>query len=81
MQFVRHLELPSVIELARQFQCCEMDIFDALLELKNHGYRHELNGIDGPIKLWDPLYRKPANIRRWRVLSQSILKPREFKTL
>ncbi len=61
---VHHLELPSILELARIMNCCEMDVFDALYELKHQAYAYEILGIDTPIKLYDPLFRKPSCLKK-----------------
>ena len=62
------LQLPSILELARFFDCCEMDVFDALYALKQHAYHYHMYGIDGPVFLSDPLDRralkKPASAVR-----------------
>jgi hypothetical protein len=51
-----------------------MDIFDALYKLKNQAYHYEINGIDGPIKLCDPLLRRPTNLKRLPRLLRPVLK-------
>jgi len=61
---VHQIELPSILELARIMNCCELDIFDALSLLKQQAYAYELHGIDAPVKLYDPLFRKPSNLKR-----------------
>jgi hypothetical protein len=74
---IESLELPSILDLSIHFGCCEMDLFDALFELKKQAYRYEINGIDHPIRITDPLLRKPSNYKRWKVLSNTIFKPIE----
>lgn len=61
---VHCLQVPSLLTLAEIFGCCEMDVFDALYELKQQAYTYQFAGIDAPITLRDPLFRKPTNIRR-----------------
>jgi hypothetical protein len=68
-----HLTIPSVLTLADWLQCCEMDIIDALHELKTEQYAYLLTGIDEVIQLRDPLSRaisldKPA--RRWHMFTR-----------
>lgn len=70
---VAYLQLPSILELAEFFHCCEMDVFDALHELKQQAYSYEIHGIDSPIRLSDPLLRKPTNLKpRWRGFSNPL---------
>jgi hypothetical protein len=57
------VHLPSIIELANFFNCCEMDVFDALYALKQEQYAYEMFGIDGPIHLCDPLRRVKAHVK------------------
>lgn len=61
---VADVQIPSLLELADIFDCCELDLFEALNELKQQAYRYEMNGLDCPIRLSDPLLRKPTNLRR-----------------
>ncbi len=63
-----YLQIPSILELTVFFGCCEMDVFDALFEMKKDHYRYELLGIDAPVKLWDPLNRTAHPRKRWFIL-------------
>lgn len=71
---VNVLELPSIMDLSAHFDCCEMDIFDALFELKEQAYRYEIHGLDGCIKLCDPLCRKSGNLKTEKAW-QALFKP------
>jgi hypothetical protein len=63
------MQLTSILALSEILGCCEMDVFDALYELKHQYYSYQLHGIDSPILLWDPLKRtsgKQLKARRFR---------------
>jgi len=66
IETVAYVELPSIFEFSDFFNCCEMDVFDALYELKLQAYWYEIHKVDGFINLCDPLLRKLINTRRWR---------------
>lgn len=61
---VEWIEIPSVMMLTDFFGCSETDVFDALFLLRCHGYEYQLLGLDGALKLSDPLGRKPTNLVR-----------------
>jgi hypothetical protein len=56
------IELPSILELSDYLQCHEVDIFQALYQLKQLAYEYEVYGIDTPIRLKDKLPMKPARL-------------------
>jgi hypothetical protein len=70
-----YLKLPSIMELSGLFHCGEMDIYDALYQLKQEFYNYEMHGVDGPILLQDPLIRKIANEAQWKEFSKALLAP------
>lgn len=60
---ISSLQLPSILDLAVFFHCCELDVFEALQVLKKQAYNYEVHGIDSPIFISDPLCRKPRNLK------------------
>lgn len=65
-----HLRIPSVLDLAGLFRCSELDILDALYELKEESYQYSLMGLDGLITLLDPHMRTPRECTCWEKLAK-----------
>jgi hypothetical protein len=51
------LKLPSLIDLAKFFQCSQMDVYDTLQVLRRKGYDYDFRGMETPILLWQQLDR------------------------
>lgn len=69
------LMLPSVLQLAQFFNCCELDILDTLYELKQQGYQYDMPDFNGLITLRDTLGHSPsAKISKpfWRRVSAAV---------
>ena len=60
-----HVMLPAVLDLLPFFRCSELDLLDALIQLKDDDYHYEIHALDAPLHLYDPLNRKPRGRQRW----------------
>ncbi len=70
------LELPTPCQLAGFFGCSEMVLMKALQEFERQGYAYELNALDRPVLISDPMNRERRNSKeRWHSLSTEMLKP------
>ena len=56
---VLYLRVPSIMVLAQVFHCLELDVLDALRDMEEQSYCHELTGLDSLITLYDPHKRSP----------------------
>ncbi len=50
-----HIIIPTATELSIFFNCCELDILDALYEIKEQGYEYDMYGISSLITIKDKL--------------------------
>jgi len=56
--FKTEVELPSVVKLAEFFFCSELDILDALQDLKQQGYDYRLQGLTRPFQILLPSFQR-----------------------
>ncbi len=67
-----NLKLPSIVGLSGFFNCSEIDVLGALQNLKTQNYHYELNGLDTPVTLQDPLQRENKKISQWESIVQQL---------
>jgi hypothetical protein len=46
------LVMPSLSQLATQFHCSHLDVYDVLQALRNRGYDYQFAGMNGSVHVW-----------------------------